>query len=145
MSWKMHNVMWIILPHIHCPNFIKPPPDLIEGVEEYKVEKVLDSWKHGCGHKVQYLVKWKAYPDSDNQWVNWDDMHGEEAIAQFWKEEPLAITHIRDHVNRPEMSAHSLLWVDDSSCLTWTSGNIAMTECINVMGKTVTPLWGLQR
>ena len=45
--------------------------------------------------KVQYLVKWKGYPSSDNQWVNWDDMHADEALAKFRKQRPKAISHIK--------------------------------------------------
>ena len=72
-----------------------PPPDLINGEEEYKVEEILDSRKHGRGRKVQYLVKWKGYPSLDNQWVNWDDMHAKEVLAKFRKRKPNAISHIR--------------------------------------------------
>jgi hypothetical protein len=61
-----------------------PPPDLMDGMEEYEVEKVLDSHWHGRGRKLQYLVKWVGYPDSDNQWVNWDDATGTKgAIREF--------------------------------------------------------------
>ena len=80
---------------IHGPNFMQPPPDLINGEEEYEVEEILDSRKHGQGRKVQYLVKWKGYPSSDNQWVNWDDMHADEALAKFRKQRPKAISHIK--------------------------------------------------
>ena len=80
---------------IHGANFTQPPPDLVDGEEEYEVEEILDSRKHGRGHKVQYLVKWKGYPSSDNQWVNWDDMHAEEALAKFRRRKPEAISHIR--------------------------------------------------
>ena len=47
----------------HRPNFTKPPPDLIDGEEEYEIEEILQSRKNGRGCKVQYLVKWKGYPD----------------------------------------------------------------------------------
>ena len=80
---------------VHGANFMQPPPDLIEGEEEYEVEEILDSRKHGRGRKVQYLVKWKGYPSSDNQWVNWNDMHAEEVLAEFRKRKPGAISHIR--------------------------------------------------
>ena len=100
-QWKVHDVFHIDLltPYhekdIHGPNFVQPPPDLVNGEEEYKVEEILDSRKHGQGHKVQYLVKWKGYPSSDNQWVKWDDMHAEEALAKFKERRPKAISHIR--------------------------------------------------
>ena len=100
-QWKIHDVFHIDLltPYhkmdIHGPNFAQPPPDLVDGEEEYKVEEILDSRKHGRGRKVQYLVKWKGYPSSDNQWVNWDDMHADEALAKFKKRKPEAISHIR--------------------------------------------------
>ena len=88
-QWKIHDVFHIDLltpyheTETHGANFTQPPPDLIDGEEEYEVEEILDSRRYGRGRKVQYLVKWKGYPSSDNQWVNWDDMHAEEALAEF--------------------------------------------------------------
>ena len=42
------------------------PLEVIGDEEEYEVEKILDS--HCQGGHVQYLVKWKGYPNCDNQW-----------------------------------------------------------------------------
>jgi hypothetical protein len=98
-TWKIHDVFHVDLltPYIetefHSPNYTRPPPDLVQGEEEYKVKKVLNSRQHGRGHKVQYLVKWKGYPDSDNEWVNWDDMHADQALEEFKQCHPLSITH----------------------------------------------------
>jgi hypothetical protein len=98
-TWKIHDVFHVDLltPYIetefHGPNYTRPPPDLVQGEEEYEVEKVLNSRRHGRGRKIQYLVKWKGYPDSDNEWVNWDDMHADEALEEFRKENPSSITH----------------------------------------------------
>jgi hypothetical protein len=100
-TWKIHDVFHVDLltPYIetdfHGPNYTRPPPDLINDEEEYEVEQVLSSRRHGRGRKVQYLVKWKGYPDSDNEWVNWDDMNADEALEDFKKQNPRAITHIR--------------------------------------------------
>ena len=47
---------------------------------------------------MQYLVKWKGYPESDNQWVDWDDLHADEVLADFKKKNPDAITHIKEGV-----------------------------------------------
>ena len=40
------------------------PPEVIGDKEEYEVEEILNSY-YQCGH-VQYLVKWKGYPNCDN-------------------------------------------------------------------------------
>ena len=45
---------------------MEPPPDLVEGSEEYEVEKIENSQVYQG--KLQYLVKWKGYPVSDNTW-----------------------------------------------------------------------------
>jgi hypothetical protein len=37
----------------------------------------------GQGHKLQYLVKWKGYPDTENQWVAKEDVFAEDAIREF--------------------------------------------------------------
>jgi hypothetical protein len=89
--------MDLLTPYIktefHGPNYTRPPPDLVQGTEEYEVEEVLDSRQYGRGHKVQYLVKWKGYPNSDNEWVNWDDMHADKALKKFRQCNPSSVTH----------------------------------------------------
>ena len=100
-QWKIHDVFHadLLTPYreteLHGPNFTKPPPDLIDGEEEYEIEEVLQSRRHGRGRKVQYLVKWKGYPDSENQWVDWDDLHADEALADFKRKNPDAASHIK--------------------------------------------------
>ena len=80
---------------LHRPNFTRPPPDLINGEEEYEIEEILQSRKFGRGRKIQYLVKWKGYPDLENQWVDWDDLHADEALVDFKEKNPNAIMHIK--------------------------------------------------
>ena len=66
---KVHPVFHVSLLELckgsNYPNKC-PPPEVIGNEEEYEVEEILDS-RHQCGH-VQYLVKWKGYPNCDNQW-----------------------------------------------------------------------------
>ena len=107
-QWKIHDIFHanLLTPYhetkLHGANFIRPPPDLIDGEEEYEIEEILQSRKFGRGCKVQYLVKWKGYPDSENQWVDWDDLHAEEALADFKKKNPDAASHIKAGVERTE-------------------------------------------
>jgi hypothetical protein len=76
----------------HERNYERPPPDLINGEEEYEIERVVDSQRHGRGGKIQYLVKWKGYPDSENQWVSWDDVNTPELLAECRKRNPNALS-----------------------------------------------------
>ena len=90
-QWKIHNIFHadLLTPYhetkLHRPNFTKPPPDLIDGEEEYEVEEILQSRKFGRQCKVQYLIKWKGYSDLENQWVNWNDIHVHKALVEFKK------------------------------------------------------------
>jgi hypothetical protein len=119
-QWKIHDVFHVDLltPYVkmefHGPNYTRPPPDLINGEEEYEVESILKSRRYGRGCKVQYLVKWKGYTDSDNEWVNWDDMHADEALAEFKQRQPQAITHIRRAINEAESTTHQM--TSDALC-----------------------------
>jgi hypothetical protein len=107
-QWKIHDVFHVDLltPYIktefHSPNYMRPPPDLIDGEEEYEVESILKSRHYRRGCKVQYLVKWKGYADSDNEWVDWDNMHADEALEEFRRQQPQASTHIRRATNEGE-------------------------------------------
>ena len=100
-QWSIHPVFHIDLltPYretpMHGPNYSRPPPDLVDNAEEYEVEKILDSRKFGRGRKLQYLVKWKGYPDSENQWVDKNDIFADKAVWEFKRSNPASETHIR--------------------------------------------------
>jgi hypothetical protein len=45
---------------------LRPTPEMIEGSEEWEVEEVLAKRKRYG--KIQFLVKWLGYPNSENTW-----------------------------------------------------------------------------
>ncbi len=100
MQWSIHDVFHIDLltPYhemaIHGPNYSRPPPDLVDKEEEYEVKKILDSQQFSRRCKLQYLIKWKGYPDLDNEWVDKNDIHANEAIREFKNQNPTLETHI---------------------------------------------------
>jgi hypothetical protein len=113
-QWSIHDVFHtdLLTPyretHTHGANYQCLPPDLVDGVEEYEVERVLDSRRYGRGCKLQYLIAWKGYPDSDNQWVNWDDAEGaEDAIREFKRSNPDHEIRIKASITSPCSPSHS--------------------------------------
>ncbi len=70
---------------LHGPNFTRPPPDLIEGEQEFEVKKILDVQPRGQGRKMHFLVKWKGYPMSDNSWEPRENLHVDRLIAEYNK------------------------------------------------------------
>ena len=64
-----------------------PPPDIVDDHEEYEVEKILDArMRRG---KVQYLVKWKGYPDVDNLWISTEScQNAPEELENFYERFP---------------------------------------------------------
>jgi hypothetical protein len=101
MQWSIHPVFHIDLltPYketiMHGPNFTRPTPELIDGEEEYSVEKILDSRHFGRRRRLQYLVKWEGYPDTENMWVDKDDVFADDKVREFKASNPDAATHIR--------------------------------------------------
>jgi hypothetical protein len=85
---RIHNVFHVDLlsPYketdAYGPAFAKPPPDLIEGEEEYEVESIRDM-RMTRGRKRQYLVHWKGYPVSDDSWVDEKDMNTPVLIQEY--------------------------------------------------------------
>jgi Chromo (CHRromatin Organisation MOdifier) domain len=67
----------------HGENFPEPPPDLVEGEEEFEVEQVLASRRHGHGKKLQYLLRWKGYSQAHDSWEPADQVHAEDLIEKF--------------------------------------------------------------
>ncbi len=100
MQWSIHDVFHIDLltPYqetdLHGSNYSRPAPDLVDNEEEYEIEKILDSWQFSRRCKKQYLIKWKGYPDSDNEWVDKRDVHAPNAIREFENRNSAEDTHI---------------------------------------------------
>ena len=73
-TWNIHNVFHasLLRPYretgVHGPNYTWPPPELIDGKEEFEVERIEQHRRHRRQRKLQYLIKWKGYPSSNNTW-----------------------------------------------------------------------------
>jgi hypothetical protein len=86
-SLKIHNVFHVDLltpyheTEEHGENYTQPPPELIDGEEEYQVEEIIDERINR--RKKQYLVKWLGYPVSENSWINAKDLHADELLEEY--------------------------------------------------------------
>ncbi|QRW20745.1 Retrotransposable element Tf2 protein [Rhizoctonia solani] len=86
---KIHNMFYVgLLSKSHDnvspsqPYPERPPPETIEGEEEYKVEQILDS-KRKQG-KCFYLIKWKGYGPEDYSWEPEELLeHSQDKIKHF--------------------------------------------------------------
>jgi len=87
IQWKVHNVIHgnRLTPYretdVHGKNFPEPPPDLINGEEEYEVDSIKDHRKQGRSY--QYLVVWKGY--SDETWEPESNLKNATEILQSYK------------------------------------------------------------
>ena len=79
----------------HGPNVLEPPPDVIEGEEEYEVEQVLDLWHFGRKKQLQYLLKWKGYSEVHNSWEPADQVHAAELIEHYHKQKLATVKSIK--------------------------------------------------
>src|SRR6266436_5267010 len=88
-NWRIHNVFHASLlnpyheTNTHGPNFTRPPPDLVEGEEEFEVERIVAHRTFGRSKCLQYLIKWKGYPESDNSWEPADQVHAPDLIKHY--------------------------------------------------------------
>ena len=88
-SMKIHNVFHIdlLMPYketeAYSTLFTRPPP-VIEGEEEYEVKVILDVRRHGRKRKLQYLVHWKGYPNSNNLWVDHGNLNAPDLLKEYY-------------------------------------------------------------
>src|SRR5712672_1562465 len=91
-TWQVHDVFHasLLTPYKetveHGKNFLEPPPDVIEGEEEWEVEQVLGKRHFGRGKRLQYLVRWKGYSPAHDQWINKEDMAADNLIKIYERE-----------------------------------------------------------
>jgi hypothetical protein len=95
VSWNIHPVFHnsLLTPFVetlaHGPNFTRPPPDLINGEAEYKVEAIRSHHYFGKNKRLQYLLKWKGYPKADNTWESEDQLNAPDRLKQYNKRHSL--------------------------------------------------------
>src|SRR5712671_1012399 len=94
-SWRIHDVFHASLltsfreTAAHGPNYSQPPPDLVDEDPEYKVEAIINHRFFGQRRRLQYLIKWKGYPHSDNTWEPVENMHAEALVKAYHCKHPL--------------------------------------------------------
>jgi len=91
-TWKIHPTFHVILlspyreTEVHRPNFMKPPPDLVEGEYEYEVEKILKHRRQG--RSTAYLIRWKGYQPQDDSW-ELEQTNASDVLSQYKKDKKL--------------------------------------------------------
>jgi hypothetical protein len=71
-----------------------PPPELVDGEEEYIVERILDSRMHR--RRLQYLVEWEGYGTEGNTWEDAGNIgNAPDKVAEFHASNPAAPRRIR--------------------------------------------------
>ena len=95
-TWQIHPMFHasLLSPYVetdaHRPNYSRPPPDLIGGEEFYEVEQIRDHRCHGRSRMLQYLIKWKGSPESDNTWEPADQVLAPDLLREYHKHRPLS-------------------------------------------------------
>ena len=114
-SWKIHNAFHAAVLHpyketaIHRPNFPEPPPDLVEGQEEWEVDNVLASRRSGRNKVLQYLVKWKGFSEAHNSWEPKRNLgNANQLVKEFHNKNPRAIRRTVINPLRSNMSSQPL-------------------------------------
>ena len=96
MAMKIHLVFHVDLlmqyreTDAHGPNYKKPPPEIIEGEPEWEVEKIINSRLYGRYKKLQFLVRWKGFPPSEDSWVPEPDLSAPDLVEDFYATHPHA-------------------------------------------------------
>ena len=86
-GWKIHKTFHtsLLTPYTetrtHGENFTRPPPDLIDGEQEWEVERII---AHKGRKNCQYQVKWLGYEELS--WETEKDLeHSKELIDDYWR------------------------------------------------------------
>src|SRR5579863_5683427 len=103
-SWKIHNAFHasLLSPYRETPehgqNFMEPPPDLIDGEQEWEVECIVATRLYRCNKKHQYRIRWKGYSEAHDTWEPVSNVHAPDLMAAFHQKEqqtPMIIRTIK--------------------------------------------------
>ena len=90
LMWKIHDVFHASLLSTyretaeHRPNFINPPPEEIDGEEEYEVANILSH--RGTPGRRTYFVSWKGYSSVENTWEPKTNLQHAKTLLKKYKQ-----------------------------------------------------------
>ena len=70
-------------------NYLRPPPELVDGEEEFEVENVLGHRYFGKRRNLQYLIKWKGYPTANNTWEPVEQVFAPTKVQAYHRAHPM--------------------------------------------------------
>ena len=96
-SWHVHPVFHVervrkappdTIPERQAP--APPPPDLIDGHEEYEVDEIVNSRWHR--NRLEYFVRWRNYSADESTWEPMRNLqHAQEKVEEFHTKNPGAV------------------------------------------------------
>ena len=95
--WKIHNIFHssLLTPYRETmeqgENFTQPPPELVEGEEEYVVNQIMNSRCHGRNKKLQFLIHWEGYSSAHDSWEDVADVHAPEKLEEYYQRKRMAV------------------------------------------------------
>jgi Chromo (CHRromatin Organisation MOdifier) domain len=140
VSWNIHPVFHnnLLTPYIetnaHGPNFTRPPPDLIDGEAEYEVEAIKNHHYFGKNKRLQYLLKWKGYPEADNTWESEDQLDAPDLLKQYNRRHKLNSIKGRIALATTHSPSPSSSWSSTPTLISCTPSTptipSSITECL---------------
>jgi Chromo (CHRromatin Organisation MOdifier) domain len=85
--WKIHDTFHakLLTPYRQTdkygPNFLEPPPELLEGEPEWEVEEIMG--QRQIRNKRQYLIWWKDYSPAHDSWEDESAIHAPLLIQAY--------------------------------------------------------------
>jgi Chromo (CHRromatin Organisation MOdifier) domain len=126
-QWRIHDVFHALLltPYKEMEeygeNFTQPPPELIEGQEEYEVEWIMDSRRWGRARKLQYLLRWKGYSCAHNSWQDATEVHAPKLVKEYHARKKGAVRVIS--IKGGEQSSTNASPLPSINCITMSNGS----------------------
>ena len=79
----------------HGSNYVQLPPDIVEGEEEYEVERIMNSRRHGQKKKLQFLIQWKGYSSAHDSWEDATGVRAPALVEEYYQRKTTAVRTVQ--------------------------------------------------